>query len=255
VAAGLDESVRTILAAEATPGRSFFVTGRQHVKARAADIMLHDVFRLIPLAVVVGTLVAWVITGSLRAAAIPVGASLVATLWTFGTLALVGQSLNLITIVLGPMLICIGSVYGVHVLARYDVLAAELGDAPRAAAACIADTILPVMISGVTTIIGFAALLVSPQPAIGEFACYSILGVAAMSLVAVTGVPALLAMLPRPAAAGPPGGRISRRLGRGIERLVAAVATLATQRPTPILVLWAALTIAAACAIPHIVVD
>lgn len=259
VAAGLDDSVRAILSAETAPDRRFFVTGRQHVKARAADVMLHDVFRLIPLAVAVGTLVAWLITGSLRAAVVPVGASLLATLWTFGTLALVGQALNLITIVLGPMLICIGSVYGVHVLARYDVLAAELGDAPRAAAACIADTILPVMISGVTTTIGFAALLVSPQPAIGEFAGYSILGVSAMSLVAVTGIPALLASLPLPATGGPPGhrlpARLSRALGRGIERLLAAIATFATRRPTPILAAWAALTIAAACAIPRIVVD
>ncbi|MCC6765267.1 MAG: MMPL family transporter [Deltaproteobacteria bacterium] len=259
VAAGLDDTVRAIVGSEAAPGRRFFVTGRQHVKARAADVMFHDVFRLIPLAVAVGTGVCWLISGSLRAAAIPVGASLVATLWTFGALAAAGQALNLITIVLGPMLICIGSVYGVHVMARYDVLAGELRDAPAAATACLADTILPVMISGVTTVIGFAALLVSPQPAIGEFATYSILGVSAMSLVAVTGVPALLACLPVPrkerGSAGGVASRVSRRLGAAIERLLAVLADLATRRPTPILVTWTGITLAAAAAIPSIVVD
>lgn len=259
VAAGLDVAVRDVVASETAPGRRFFVTGRQHVKARAADVMLRDVFRLIPLAVLVGTGVGWLISGSLRAAAIPVGASLVATLWAFGALAGAGQALNLITIVLGPMLICIGSVYGVHVMARYDVLADELGDAPAAATACLADTILPVMISGVTTVIGFAALLVAPQPAIGEFATYSILGVAAMSLVAVTGVPALLACLPLPrkdrGAARGIGGRVSRRLGEAIERLLAVLADVATRRPAPILALWTCLTLAAAAAIPSIVVD
>ena len=59
------------------------------------------------------------------------------------------------------MLICMGSVYGVHVLARFDLLVAEIGDAPRAAEACLRDVLLPEMISGVTTIIGFAALLIS----------------------------------------------------------------------------------------------
>ncbi len=258
VAAGLDDSIAAILAAETTAERRFFVTGRQHVKARAADVMLHDVFRLIPLAVAVGTLVAWLITGSLRAAAIPVGASLVATLWTFGALAVAGQALNLITIVLGPMLICIGSVYGVHVLARFDVLAGELGDASGAAEACIADTVLPVMISGVTTIIGFAALLVSPQPAIGEFACYSILGVSAMSLVAVTGVPALLASLPLPAPASTGthlAARVSRALGAAIARALVMLAHTATRHSGPILALWVTLTLAAAACIPRIVVD
>jgi hypothetical protein len=259
VATGLDDAVRAILAGEIVPGRRFFVTGRQHVKARAADVMLRDVFRLIPLAVAVGTAVCWLISGSLRAAAIPVGASLVATLWAFGALALAGQALNLITIVLGPMLICIGSVYGVHVLARYDVLAGELGDAPRAATECIADTILPVMISGVTTIIGFAALLVAPQPAIGEFASYSILGVSAMSLVSVTGVPALLACLPLPASAREPAhslpARVSLWLGRTIDRFLAAVAAFATEQPMPILVAWTLLTLAGVALIPRIVVD
>jgi uncharacterized protein len=251
VAAGLDESIAAILAAEGAPERRFFVTGRQHVKARAAGIMLYDVRRLIPLAVAVGTVVAWVTTGTARAAAIPVGASLMVTLWTFGALAGLGQPLNLITIILGPMLICIGSVYGVHVLARYDVLASELRDAPRAAAACLADTILPVMISGVTTVIGFAALLVSPQPGVREFALYSILGVTAMSVVAVTGVPALLATLPVPT----PPARLGRAFGRAIDRLLATAASLATTRSTAILLTWTVLTVAAVFAIPRIVVD
>lgn len=258
VEAGIDEAIATILAAETTSERRFFVTGRQHVKARAADIMLRDVFRLIPLAVVVGTLVAWLITGSLRETAIPVGASLVATLWTFGALAVADQALNLITIVLGPMLICIGSVYGVHVLARYDVLAAELGDAPRAAEACIADTALPVMISGVTAIIGFAALFVAPQPAIGEFACYSILGIAAMSLIAVTGVPAVAASLPLPGTRVRATHFAARATGAGgsaIERVLDRLATFTTRHATPILVVWLVTTLGTAMLIPWIVVN
>jgi len=258
VDAGIDESIAAILGAETTPERRFFVTGRQHVKARAADIMLHDVFRLIPLAVVVGTLVAWLITGSLRATAIPVGASLVATLWTFGVLAVAGQTLNLITIVLGPMLICIGSVYGVHVLARYDVLARELGDAARAAEACIADTALPVMISGVTAIIGFAALFVAPQPAIGEFACYSIFGIAAMSLIAVTGVPAVAASLPLPGAHAAGTHFAARMTGAAssfIARVLDRLATLTTRHATPILVAWLGITLGTAVMIPSIVVN
>ena len=258
VDAGIDESIAAILAAETRPERRFFVTGRQHVKARAADIMLRDVVRLIPLAVAVGTFVAWVITGSLRATAIPVGASLVATLWTFGALAVADQALNLITIVLGPMLICIGSVYGVHVLARYDVLAAELGDAQRAAEACVRDTALPVMISGVTAMIGFAALFVAPQPAIGEFACYSILGIAAMSLIAVTGVPAVAAGLPLPGTrvrGTHLAARVTGAVGSTIERALDRLATFTTRRATPILVIWLAGTLGTAALIPWIVVN
>ena len=239
VAAGLDESIAAILAAESTPERRFFVTGRQHVKARAADIMLHDLVRLLPIAVLVGMATAWLSTGSLRAGAVPVGVALIATIWTFGVLAALGQPLNLITIVLGPMLIAMSAVYGVQVLARYDLLAAEIRDAPRAAAECIRDVALPEMISGVTTIIGFASLMVAPQPAIQDFALFSIFGVSAMQLIAVTGLPALLAMLPLPAVA--PEGEAQptapmQVLARAIDVFLARTATLATTWPTTILV-------------------
>jgi predicted RND superfamily exporter protein len=256
VAAGLDESIASILAAEATPERRFFVTGRQHVKARAADIMLHDLVRLLPIAVLVGMVTAWLSTGSVRAGLVPVGVALTATIWTFGLLAALGEPLNLITIVLGPMLLAMSAVYGVQVLARYELLAAEIREPRRAAEDTIRDVALPEMISGVTTIIGFAALLVAPQPAIQDFALFSIFGVSAMQLIAVTGLPALLAMLPLPAVpaaadAAPSTGTVAR----AIDAFLARMAALATTWPMTILVVWTVLIGAAAAAIPFIVVD
>ncbi len=258
VAAALDDSIAAILAGESTPERRFFVTGRQHVKARAADIMLHDLVRLLPIAVLVGMMTAWLSTGSLRAGLVPVGVALTATIWTFGTLAALGEPLNLITIVLGPMLLAMSAVYGVQVLARYDLLAAEIRDAPRAAADCIRDVALPEMISGVTTIIGFASLMVAPQPAIRDFALYSIFGVSAMQLIAVTGLPALLAMLPLPPVTAEGEAQPAapmRVLARAIDVFLARTATFATTWPTTILIGWGVLVAAAAAVIPNTVVD
>jgi predicted RND superfamily exporter protein len=258
VAARLDESIATILAAEATPDRRFFVTGRQHVKARAADIMLRDLVRLLPIAVLVGMVTAWLSTGSLRAGLVPVGVALTATIWTFGFLAALGEPLNLITIVLGPMLLAMSAVYGVQVLARYDLLAAEIGDAQRAAEDCIRDVALPEMISGVTTIIGFASLLIAPQPAVQDFALFSIFGVSAMQLIAVTGLPALLAMLPLPAVAAAGDAAPAASTGtvaRAIDVFLERMATLATTWPMTILIVWTVVIGAAAAAIPFTVVD
>ena len=156
------------------------------------------------------------------------------------------------------MLIAMSAVYGVQVLARYDLLAAEIRDAPRAAAECIRDVALPEMISGVTTIIGFASLMVAPQPAIQDFALFSIFGVSAMQLIAVTGLPALLAMLPLPAVA--PEGNAQptppmQVLARAVDAFLVRMATLATTWPNTILIVWAVLIAAAAAVIPGIVVD
>ena len=45
--------------------------------------------------------------------------------------------INLITLVLGSMMICIGSVYGVHVYARYEIIAGEAVDPAAAALDCL----------------------------------------------------------------------------------------------------------------------
>src|SRR5262245_42120869 len=60
---GLDEKIRAIAEAEATPSRSFHFAGRPHVKSRTATIMARDLLRLIPLAVVVAAVVVFFTTG------------------------------------------------------------------------------------------------------------------------------------------------------------------------------------------------
>ena len=251
VDAGLDDAIAAVLIEETTPERRFFVTGRQHVKAQAARFMVRDLVRLIPLAVLVGAAVAGIATGSLRAAVLPVAASLVATLWTMAILVIVGRPLNLITLVLAPMLICIGSVYGVHVLARFEALRASISDRRAAAVACVRDTRLPVLISGATTMIGFGALLISATPAVREFGGFSLVGVGLMTGLALTAFPALLAVVPAPA----PRSRGRGRVERVLDAFLTVVARLTARRSGVILVLWTLVTGLALAAVPRIVVD
>ncbi len=252
---GIDRDIQKILDDETIPGRQFFVTGRQHVKAQAYHLMLSDLFRLVPLAVLVGTTIAWLISGRLRSAFVPVGGSLMATLWVFGALAALGRPLNLITIILGPTLICVGSVYGVHVLARFEEMARAAGDARAGARACLRYTLAPVLIAGLTTIAGFGALLLSDTPAIQELGALCALGVASISLIALTGIPALLGALALPVASARPPHRVSRAISGAIGRMLAVIARLATQRPGAALAFWLAAFLLALALIPRTVVD
>lgn len=253
VEAGIDDSVAALLAEASTDGRRFYVTGRQHIKTLTHRLLVDDLLRLIPLAVAVGAAVAWIVTGSLRSAVISVGSSLIATLWAFGALAFLGRPLNLITVVLGPMLICVGSVYGVHVLAHFDRAVTEGHSSEQAALRCLRHVRAPVLIAGVTTCIGFSALLLSATPAIGELGTYATLGVASVTLIALTAVPCLLAVLPLgwgKARSGQP-----RALGRVVAWLLVRWSAACEQRIGVTLITWMLITAAAIAAIPHIVVD
>ncbi len=252
VEAGIDDSVAALLAEASGEGRRFYVTGRQHIKTLTHRLLVDDLQRLIPLAVAVGAAVAWIITGSLRSAIISVGSSLIATLWAFGALAFLGRPLNLITVVLGPMLICVGSVYGVHVMAHFDRALAKGHNRQQAALLCLRAVRAPVLIAGISTCIGFSALLLSATPAIGELGAYATLGVASVTMIALTAVPCLLALLPL--------GRSSRSsearaLGRVVAWLLARWARSCVSRSGLTLVVWGVITAAALTAIPRIVVD
>ena len=50
----------------------------------------------------------------------PLLTALMANLWTFGAMSYLGFPMTLLTGLLGPMLLALGSVYGIHVLSRID---------------------------------------------------------------------------------------------------------------------------------------
>lgn len=253
VTAAIDERISDIVAAERAPGISFHLTGRQHIKTHTHHVMVHDLLRLIPLAIVVGLAVAWSLSRSLAATVLPVGASVVATLWVYGALAWLGQPLNLITVVLGPMLICVGSVYGVHVLARLEEFSVHAGSGREAALACLEYCRAPVGIAATTTVLGFAALMTSPVPGIGQLGAFTGLGIIAVTMISLAGIPALLAgrqkigLDARTASAA----RVRPRLDRWLARLSA----VSTRRPGLTLAAWLMAAVTAAALVPAIVVD
>jgi predicted RND superfamily exporter protein len=262
VARDLDGRIRAILDEERGPSRRFFVSGRPHIRSEAHHLMVGDILRLIPLAVAVGALVLWLLTGSTRGTLVPLLSCLTATIWTFGAMALTGRNLNIITLVLGPMLICVGSVYGVHVMGRYELFALDPGDRRWVALRTLQYTKLPVLMAGFTTCVGFAALLLSDVQATNELGASSVFGIAAVTLLSVTGVPAALSLLPLEHAAMARGvalyeGRtfLSAWVGRTVDRGLGTLGHASIRHPTLILCGWAILTAIAVALVPRIVID
>ena len=251
---GLDEQIRAIAEAEATPTRSFHFAGRPHVKARTAAIMARDLLRLIPLAVVVAAVVVFLTTGSVRGVLLPLLTCLISVLWTFGLLAWTGTSINLITLVLAPILISLGGLYGVHILERWEIESAEIETAPEAALATLRHVFLPEFLSGVTTTVGFAALIPGGIPGVEQLGLFAFFGTSMLTIISLAGIPATLSLLPHHAE------RQSRtQLGEVfLKRLDDALVWLADacgRHSNWALGSWALATAVSFAALPLIVVD
>lgn len=257
IASGLDDRIQALLAAEARPGLRFHVSGRPHLKASVYRGMVHDLSLLVPLALAVLATVLALATGSRRGVGLPLASVAVAVLWTHAVMTALGVPITILSSMLGPQLMAIGSVYGVHVLSHYQEERAT-GTAEDVARRTLAAMRLPVVVSGTTTWIGFAAVCLTDVPAVRDMGAFSALGTGAISLLTLTALPAALALLPprREAAALPARlARSSEALALATERLLAALHAAVARRPDA----WIAGAVAAAgisaWAVPRIVVD
>jgi predicted RND superfamily exporter protein len=250
-----DGQILRILSETSSGWRRFYVAGRPHLKSRVYEMMVEDLRRLIPAAVAVIALVLGVVSGSLRMVALPLAAVLLATLWTFAGISLLERPLTVLTTLLAPTLIAIGSTYGVHILSRYEVEMRRGGELRDSVLRCLDNMIAPVTISGLTTSVGFASLMITDVPAVFELGSFSVLGILSLTLLSLTALPAALVAFPRLGAAragNPPSARL---LGRGLDVALDAIARFATRSPRAVLVGWLALTAGAAWAIPRIDID
>ena len=104
LASGLDAAILQILADEVGEDQSFHVAGRPHTKVHVYRGIVRDLLLLIPLAILVMAVVLWIFFRNFRGVAFPLGTALTANLWTFGIMAAQGESLTLLTGLLGPLL-------------------------------------------------------------------------------------------------------------------------------------------------------
>ena len=98
---------------------SFSYTGAAHVKQAAVELMRHDLRRFTPIALALVLIVLWLSFRTVRGVVLPLLSVLLALVWTLGVMVLAGKSITLGTFILPPLLVVIGSSYGIHVMARY----------------------------------------------------------------------------------------------------------------------------------------
>ena len=160
------------------------------------DIITRDLARLVPL---VALLLAGVLFFSfhrLQGVLLPLGAVLVSTIWTLGLMRWVGLELTIVTAAIPVLLIAIGSAYGIHLLSTYKETEEPDGDKLDHIRRSIAAIGLPIILTGVTTMVGFLAFLFSYLTMTREFGVFASLGVLLAMSLSITLIPAILPYLP-----------------------------------------------------------
>ncbi|MEW6269593.1 MAG: MMPL family transporter [Thermodesulfobacteriota bacterium] len=244
---GIDQAVQAIVARANGPEQVVY-TGLPHFKVYAADAMWNDLARFVPIAFGIVVVVLALCFRSLRGVVLPLLAITVTLVWTLGIMALAGTPLSLGTLALPPLLLVLAGAYCLHVLADYYEAAAASASPREAVLHTLRSTGAPIVITAITTVIGFLSLVTNQIVSIRQLGLYASIGVAIAFVMSLVVVPAALAVLRLPRA-------VREDYSPAVSRFLAAVATFSIERRTAIIVATALLCAACLTQIPKIQVD
>jgi predicted RND superfamily exporter protein len=182
-------------------GYEYHVAGEPAITVLLSRNMQADITTLIPLVVVVVLVSLLIFFRRLGGVILPMITVLVSTVWTIGLMALLGIKLSIVATVIPVLMVAVGSAYGIHIVNHFYDEAARTGVPDRATRERLVVRTLervgiPVLMAGLTTIVGFGALATSEVTPMRDFGIFTAIGVAVALLVALTLIPALLVLVP-----------------------------------------------------------
>ncbi len=178
------------------------ISGTASMRSEISRILRRDMSSMLPGVAVIMAVLAALTFRSIRGVLLPLATILVATLWTFALIAVYDIPLNLVTTILPVLLMTVGFAYSIHVVSEYyealhhDPEEVEASGGPTAWA--MKQVGMAVILTVLTTVVGFLSLTLSDFPAVRQFGLIAVFGVIVTAILALTLSPALLSMMKPP---------------------------------------------------------
>lgn len=178
-----------------------YVAGRPIVEGTLALLGPKDMKTMAPLVVLVIVIALLLVLRSVKYALLNVAIVLLSTIWVFGLMALLGVPMYSVSTMIPVMLIAIGVAYGIHLFSHLQLF---LNDHPQATKReAVLRTLQamwkPVLMTAVTTAVGFSALVTSQVYPVKYFGLFTAFGVMVALLLSLVLLPAgvMIVGLPR----------------------------------------------------------
>ncbi|NOY77512.1 MAG: RND family transporter [Calditrichaeota bacterium] len=173
-------------------------TGKPVVNYYLARGMDRDMRVLFPLAILVVFFIPLFRFKRIKMVLIPLGVVIFSVIWTFGVMALVHSPLSHSTTILPILLISIGVADGIHILNHYFANSRFIKDRNKLVHFTMMELHGPVIMTSVTTMIGFLALNTSQVTSLLQLGIFTATGVFFAMILSLTFIPASLARMKIP---------------------------------------------------------
>jgi predicted RND superfamily exporter protein len=177
-----------------------YIAGQPVLEATFVDFIIGNLKVMLPIVTAVIILLLYFSLGNLRGIVLPLLVVSAGVIWCMGIMSMVGVPLYDMTTMTPVILMAIGCAYGIHILNRYQEEATTSID--REKKAIVLQTMLsiwpPVVMSSLTTAVGFASLSMSSLTVIRSFGIFTGVGIICALIFSLTFIPAGLMLLKLP---------------------------------------------------------
>lgn len=168
------------------------VAGRPIVEGTMAFLGPKDMKRMVPIVILVIVLVLWFVLRSVKSTVFTLLVVLFSTVWTFGLMAVLGIPVYAVSTMIPVMLIAIGVADGIHLYSHLSLFLLQNPQAGKVEA--VMDMLVnmwkPVVMTSVTTGVGFISLVSSQVYPIKYFGLFTAFGVMAAMMFSLILIPA-----------------------------------------------------------------
>ena len=176
-------------------GLEFVISGIPYIRSSYVDKIGKELILFISLAFILILTVLFLTYRNIWGIVIPQLAVLTGLIWILGFMGWTGQTINLINNLLIPIIFVVGMSDIIHLMTKYLQEIRKGSKRNDAIRITMKEIGLSLLLTSVTTAIGFASLLVSRIPPIRDFGIYAACGVMFTFIVAVIIMPVALSRI------------------------------------------------------------
>ncbi len=188
--------------ASQTDDIKIYVAGRPIVEGTMALLGPADMKKMVPIVILVIFVVLFIILRSFKGTLITLGVVFLSTIWAFGLMATVNIPIYAVSTMIPVMLIAIGVADGIHLYSHLQVFINHNPNATKREATLdmIKHMWKPVVMTSITTAVGFISLLTSEVYPVKYFGIFTAFGVMMAMVFSLVFLPAAIMIFGLPKA-------------------------------------------------------
>ncbi len=173
-------------------GDKLYVAGQPIIEGTMAMLMPKDMKTMMPIVLLLIVIVLMLVLKSVKATMLSLMVVIISSIWSFGIMAAFGIPIYAVTTLIPVLLIAIGVADGIHMFSHLQLYMTSNKEETKEQKITnmVAEMWKPVVMTSVTTAVGFLSLLTSEVYPIKYFAVFAALGVVFAMLLSLIVIPA-----------------------------------------------------------------